>query len=63
MYEKKDRDNAFSLPKLFDSSNYLAENITMPLSVFYNFLLDKTFKDTYFLTKISEENFNKLFGC
>ena len=60
MIEKRERQKTFLLPKLFDTSNYLSKNITIPLSFFYNVSLDKSCKEVSFLQMMSEENFNKL---
>jgi hypothetical protein len=60
MFESKEYLKPCSLPKLFDDSNYLAKNIIMPLSFFYNISVNKSCKVSYFLQKITEEDFNKL---
>ena len=60
MIETREHHKVCLLPKLFDASNYSAKNITIPLSFFYNVSLDKSCKETLFLQKMTEENFNKL---
>lgn len=60
MIEVKEHHKVFLLPKIFDTTNYLSKNITMPLSFFYNVSLNKSCKEAFFLQKMTEENFNKL---